>query len=204
MENKLQELTQTLYAEGVQKGEARAREIVAAAEAEAARKTAEAKQQAESLIAIAKKEASELKRKTDAELRLSSQQALLAVKKSVEEAVTAKAFSAPLARAFGDADTLKELLKALLSRWDIRAPGLPALSVLLPENKRAALAEALNAELAAVLASGVTLRFSEEQKNGFQVRSDKDGFRISFTDDDFLLFFKQHLRPLSRACLFGE
>jgi V/A-type H+-transporting ATPase subunit E len=69
MEQKIQELTNKIYQEGVEKGEQRARQLVSEAEAKAASILAEAKAQAEKILLEAQNQAAELKRNTEAELK---------------------------------------------------------------------------------------------------------------------------------------
>ena len=57
---KLEELTNKIYAEGVEKGNAEAKEIVAKAEEQAAQIMAEAKKQAEQCVQAAQQKAAEL------------------------------------------------------------------------------------------------------------------------------------------------
>ena len=57
MQNKLQELTEKIYREGLEKGQAEANQLVTKAKDEAARIVANAKAEAERIIAAARKEA---------------------------------------------------------------------------------------------------------------------------------------------------
>jgi len=204
MEEKLKELTDKLFQEGVEKGQAEAKRVIVRAQDEAKKIIENARNEARALADTSKKEGEEFKRKIESDLKLCSRQVLDSVKKSVEEVVTAGALSGPLTQAFSNPDTLKELLKALLQHWDPASPALPSLTVLLPEAKRVELEKSLRTELASVLDKGVKFEFSQEVKNGFQVFPDNGAYRISFTDQDFLMFFKQQLKPLSRKFLFNE
>ena len=84
----LSELTDKIYAEGVEKGNAEAQQIIAKAQAEAANIVAEAKKQAEALQAQAVAKAAELDKNTRAELRLFAEQSVNALKTEVANLLT--------------------------------------------------------------------------------------------------------------------
>ena len=88
MESKIQELTNKLLAEGVDKGKAEAEKIVAAAKEESANIVADAKQQAEAIVAAAKKDAETLDENTKSELKMYAGQALSALKTEVANVLT--------------------------------------------------------------------------------------------------------------------
>ena len=70
MENKIQELTDKIYREGVEKGNEEAQRLVSEAQAQAEKLIEDAKKQAESILAEAKKSADELNENTKSELKL--------------------------------------------------------------------------------------------------------------------------------------
>ena len=80
MQNKLQELTDKLYNEGLQKGKQEAEQLKANAKNEAAQIIAQAKEQAQEIISKAQADAAELKSKTENDVKMASQQAFSAVK----------------------------------------------------------------------------------------------------------------------------
>ena len=75
MENKIQELTEKIYAEGVEKGNVEAARIVEEAKAQAADIVKKAKAEAEALVATAEKKAVELGENSRSEIKLYGAQA---------------------------------------------------------------------------------------------------------------------------------
>ena len=70
----LSELTNKIYAEGVEKGNAEAQQIVAKAQEEAAAIVAKAQKEADAKVAAAEAKAAELDKNTRAELKLFAEQ----------------------------------------------------------------------------------------------------------------------------------
>ena len=83
MENKIQELTDKIYREGIEKGNEEAQKLIAKAEAEAKQIVEDARKEAEAIVAAAQKSASELSDNTKSELKMFAGQAKNALKSEV-------------------------------------------------------------------------------------------------------------------------
>ena len=70
MENKIQELTDKIYREGVEKGNEEAQRLIDEAQKKAQKLIADAQKEAEGIIANARKSADELTENTKSELKL--------------------------------------------------------------------------------------------------------------------------------------
>ena len=91
MQDKLQELTDRLYNEGLSKGKHDGEELVQKAQAEADRIIAYAKAEAEHIIAQANKEAEEMKTKVTADVKMAATQSIAVTKQEIEKMVVTKA-----------------------------------------------------------------------------------------------------------------
>lgn len=199
METKIQELTDKIYKEGVEKGEEKAKQIVSDAEKKAETIIKEAKEQAEKITAGAKKEAAELKTKTESEIKLSGAQAVSAIKNQIVNVVTAKVINEGTTKSLSDAATIKEFISVVVNNWKIGGDA-PKLEALLPAAKQDELAKAFESGASAALKT----EFTKDIKGGFKIGPADGSFKISLTDADFQEFFKEYLRPRTRAYLFGE
>ena len=88
MENKIQELTDKIYREGVEKGNEEARRLIANAQEEAKKIVEDAHKEAESIIVSSRKSADELTENTKSELKLFAGQAVNALKSEIATMVT--------------------------------------------------------------------------------------------------------------------
>ena len=114
MQNKLQELTEKLYQEGLVKGKAEGEEILAGARKEAAAIIEKAQAEAASIIAKAEKDASDLKAKVDSDLKMASAQCLQATKKDIENLLVGKIEAGKVSETLKDSAFVKEIIKAVL------------------------------------------------------------------------------------------
>lgn len=90
MDTKIQELTDKIYKEGVEKGNEEAGRIIADANAQKQAILTEAEAEAKRIVAQAEKQAAELKKNTEAELKLFATQSVEALKSEVVNLITGK------------------------------------------------------------------------------------------------------------------
>ena len=184
---KLQELTEKIYREGVEKGRAEAARLVEEAKAEAARIVAEAETKAAETEAAGRKAAEELDKNTRNELKLYTAQALNALKSEITNILTDKITKE--AASAGDKDFLGQFAVALAEKWVSDEPVVIS----------AADADALKAYFAkkakALLDKGVSIEKVNGKDTVISV-SPKDGsYRVDFGEAQFEAYFKNFLRP---------
>ncbi len=203
MENKLQQLTRTLYAEGLEKGRSEAERLVAEAKAEAQKIVAEAQAEAEAIVKQAEKKALDVEKNSMTEIALAGKQAIAKIKGEIASMIIAKTTSEGVKAATMDAAFIKEMLIAVAKNWDGAASGKVELKALLPEKERAALDASFAAAAKELLAAGVEVGYSADVKNGFKVGQKNGGYYISFSDEDFDALMKEYLREKVAELLYA-
>ena len=114
---KIQELTDKIRREGVEKGQEEAAQIIAQAKEQAAKIVADAKVQAEAIAAQAKKAAAELDQNTKSELKLYMGQAINALKSEITNIVSDKVVAESVKKLTDDKDFLGKFAVALATEW---------------------------------------------------------------------------------------
>lgn len=199
MQNKLQELTDQLYNEGLAKGREEGERLLEEARSQAARTLEDARGEAADIIARAEKSAADLRSKAEADVRMASAQALQATRKSIEDLIVTKAAGqAPVA----DPEFLKEIIRAVAEKFS--ATEGTDIALVLPESLQAKLEPWVKAELAKELASPVEVSFSKKFSGGFTIGPSDGSYYISFSDKTFNELIAEYLRPVTRKLLFGE
>ncbi len=117
MENKIQELTEKLLKDGVEKGNAEAEKIIAAANEKAAQIVADAKAQAEEIEAAAKKNTQGMEENMKSEIKMYAAQALNALKSEITDVVGDKVVKAAAADIAGNKDFMNEFMLKLAEKW---------------------------------------------------------------------------------------
>ena len=199
MQDKLQELTDRLYNEGLNKGKEEGERILLEARKKADEITASAKEEADRIIAEAQKQAEELKSKVASDLKTASAQCLQATRQDVENVLS----EVKTRETLSDPDFLKKLITAV-------AEGLSAgqqardLDLVLPETLRDSLESWVQGELSAKLKSSVSASFSKKVAGGFTIAPRGDGWYLSVTDESFDAVIREYLRPVTRKLIFGK
>ena len=201
MQNKLQELTEKLYAEGLSKGKQEGEEILAKAKVQADEIVAKAHAEAAAIVAAAKKDAEDLKTKVESDVKMAASQSVAATKKDIETLVVAKMTETEVKNALTSADFVKEVVLAVAKGFNTEES--VDLEVVLPEALKKDLEGFVAKELANALKGNVEASFSKKVAGGFTIGPKDGGYFISFTDETFNALISEYLRPATKKLLFG-
>ena len=202
MENKLQELTDKLYKEGLSKGKEEGEAILAKANEKAAEIIEEAKKQAESILKKAQKDAADYKTKVEGDVKMAAVQSIQATRKDIENLMVGRMTDKQVSSTLSSADFVKEIIKAVAEKFN--AEEAVDLNIVLPESLRKELEPFVSGELANILKGGVTAEFSKKVAGGFTIGPKDGSYFISLTDETFKSLIGDYLRPATRKILFGE
>ncbi|MCM1108741.1 MAG: hypothetical protein NC388_06760 [Clostridium sp.] len=193
---KIQELTDKLYREGVEKGNAEGQRLVEEAKVQAAKIVADAKAQAEQIVADARKDAGNLAANTKSELKLYAGQALSALKTEVANVITANTVNDAVGKLMADKDFLGELMVVMTRNW--ASGDAPVIST--------ADAEGLKAYFAAhakdLLDKGVKIEKVNGKSTSFSISPADGSYKVNFGEPEFVAYFKEFLRPQLVEMLF--
>ena len=201
MQNKLQELTEKLYAEGLSKGKQEGEEFLAKAKVQAEDIVAKAHAEAAAILAAANKEAEDLKSKVEGDLKMAANQCVAATKNDIETLIVTKMTETEVKNALTSAEFVKELILAVAKGFNAEEP--VDLEVVLPETLKKDLEGFVASELGKTLKCEVNASFSKKVAGGFTIAPKDGGYFISFTEDTFNALISEYLRPATKKLLFG-
>lgn len=202
MNSKIQQLTETIYNEGIQKAREEADALISEARKKASAIEQNAQKEADKLMAETNKKAQELKKQMDSEIRMTLNQAISALKQEIASVITMKVIQPPAKELFSDKDFLKNLIINVVKGW-IEKEGYD-MKVILPEKEREQMVTFFKNNLAEEMNKGLNISFSQQMKSGFKIGPSDESYLISFTDEDFSNFLKSYLRPKTSHLLFDE
>ena len=200
--DKLQELTEKLYNEGLAKGKQEGEALLEKAREEAAQIVKKAQEEAQDIIAGAKKEADSYRTKVEGDVRMASQSALLTTRSAIENLLVAEATEKGVKDALSQEEYLKGIISAVARNFSAQEPA--DIALVLPENLKAALEPYIKDELAKTVGKGVEATFSKKIGAGFKIGPKDGSYFISLTDESFQALIGEYLRPATRKILFGE
>jgi len=198
--DKLQELTQKLYEQGLSKGKEEGEALLSQAHKEADELIKKAQEEAAAIIENAKKEAAGYKTKVEGDVKMASTQALQATRAGIENMVVAKAV-APVKEQLSGAAFLKEIILTVAKNFN--AQESTDLALVLPEKLQKELEPFVKGELAQTLGKGVEASFSKKMAGGFKIGPKDGSYFISLTDEAFQDLIGEYLRPATKKILFG-
>ena len=203
MENKLQQLTEKLYNEGLSKGRQDADDLVSKAKKESQQIVADANSVAAGIIADAQKQADELRANTENEIRLASSQMISSLRQQIGKMIISEVITPQVSGAWKDGSFVKELIVEAVKAWNPASED-NSLQVILPQGKEQELDWQVKEAVGAKIAAGVDIVTDSRVKVPFRIAPGTGGYYISFTDADFDALFKAYIRPKVSKLLFGD
>ena len=204
MEDKIQQLTDKIYKEGVEKAR-----VDAAAILEDARLTAEkmietSKAQADEIRQKTEKDLAEIKINTEAELRLAGEQMIRMLKQKVADMITLQVSEAPVQNVLKDDDFIKSILLSVITHWKSSDGADEKLYLRLSEKTKTDTFHYLEKKIREIIGESFRIDLSQRSASGFSIGPDGGNYRISFTEAEFTDFFKRFLRPGTKKILFNN
>lgn len=196
MNTTLQELTDKLYAEGVEKGKQQADALVLAAQNKADSIVSEAEAQAQAIIAEAQRKAAELDKNTRSELKLFADQAVSALKTEVANLLSDKLASDSIKAATADPAFMQKIIA------DLAASMAKDGEVVIEAKDAKALEQYFAANAKGLLQKGVKITEVKGIRTDFTIAPQKGGYKLAFGEQEFVAYFKEFLRPQLVELLF--
>ncbi len=204
MDNKLQELTARLYEEGLSKGRSDAEKMIAEAREKADAILREARERAQETIDDAGCQADEIRRNTMTEVSLAGRQAVEALRRSLTDLVVMRVVEKPVHEAVLDAAFVKDMLLTAAASWRRDGQGKVELTAMLPADWQKKLDGETEAAVAAILADGVEVGYSDKVRSGFRLGPRDGGYYIGFGEEEFRALITEYLKDKVARMLYGE
>jgi V/A-type H+-transporting ATPase subunit E len=204
MNESIQQLTEKIYQEGIEKAQRQAKEIIDEATKKGLAVVDHAEAKAKQIIESAERRALELKIKTETEMRLSARNAMVKLKQQITDLVIYRLTHEPVLAATQDTVFLQTLIGKLMDSWLTHLGKEGRLQVLLPATEYKQYRNYLEERSADLLKAGISVEFVGSIRCGFQVNAVDQGFKINFTDEDFEHYFSAFARPRIYKLLFGK
>ena len=196
MENKIQELTDKIYREGVEKGNEEAQRLVSNAREEAAKILEEARKEADAIVAAARKSAAETAENTQSEIKLFAGQAVNALKTEVASLLTNQVVSKAVKDFVADKDYLNKFIVSLATQWTANE------AIVISTADAEGLKKYFATNAKAVLDKGVKIEQVNGNKTLFTISPADGSYKVNFGEEEFENYFKDFLRPQLVEMLF--
>ncbi len=196
MENKIQELTDRIYREGVEKGNEEAQKIIAQSQEEAKKIVNDAQREADALLAAAQKSAKDLEDNTKSELKLFASQAVNALKSEISSLITDKIVADSVDGFIKDKNYFNSFVVSLASKWSVDEP------IVISTSDAENLKKYFEAKAKTLLDKGVEIKQVNGIKTLFSISPADGSYKVNFGEEEFMNYFKEFLRPQIVEMLF--
>ena len=193
---KIQELTEKILREGVEKGRVEADRIIQQAKEQAEQILQEARQQAEEITVLAQKKAVETAANTRSELKMYTDQALNALKSEVTNILTDNVVKEAVAGLSASPDFLGQFAVALAEKWSANEP------IVISSSEADSLKAYFAAKVKALLDKGVTINKVNGKDTLLTIAPADGSYKVNFGKEEFETYFKNFLRPQLIEMLF--
>jgi V/A-type H+-transporting ATPase subunit E len=197
--NNIENLTQKIYQEGVEKANQEADDILQKAKDEAAQIVEKAKKEADDIKKSAEDDAAQLKRNTEAEIKLSAQQAVSQLKQNIKELLSGKILGESTGKLFADADFLKQIILETIKNWKQDEGVELYLSEDLQEKLGDAFENSIRKEV-----KNLEVKPNSRLEKGFRISQEGNAYQITFTEKDFEAFFSPLLKERAQKIVFEK
>ena len=202
MQNKLQELTDKLYNEGLAKGKQEAGNLLEQARQQADEIIAQANAKAAQILDDARREAEDLKVRVEGDVKMASNQTMSALRQQIAQMIETKTVGGAIDATLADGKFMGKLLETIAGAFN--AGGAQAsLDVTLPEAMKGSLDSFLKQNISSELAKGMSFSFSDDIDGGFRIAPKDGGYYVDFSDESFKALLGEYLRPATKKILFG-
>lgn len=202
MTDKIQEITEKIYNEGVIKAQADADRIISDARTKADEIIHLAQKSHDDIISEAKKKADELTQKTETEIQMAARQFISSLKQKITEIVTTAQIATPVKGALNDVDFVKKIILTTLNNWSNVKTADLSLKVLLPEKDEKEFSAFFDSKINEILNMGIDVSFDPKLERGFKIGPQDGSYILSFTDNDFENYFKSYFKDRTKRLLF--
>lgn len=196
MENKIQELTDKIYREGVEKGNEEAQRLISNAREEAAKIVEEARKEAESILVAARKSAAETAENTQSEIKLFAGQAVNALKSEITSLLNNQVVTEAVKGFIADKEYLNKFIVSLAAQWSVNEP------IVISTSDAESLKKYFAVNAKTLLDKGVKIEQVNGTKALFTISPADGSYKVNFGEEEFENYFKDFLRPQLVEMLF--
>ncbi|MDD6211178.1 MAG: hypothetical protein PUB21_11310 [Bacteroidales bacterium] len=196
MDTKIQELTEKLYQEGVEKGNQEAARLIQEAKTQSAAIIKDAEEKANAVLADAAKKAAEQKKNVESELKLFAGQSVEALKSEIANLITDKIVSSDVKSIVSDQAFLQEFIVKLATQW------LEKENLVIQTADAEALKSYFMTHAKELMDKGIKIEKVNGKPASFVLLPEDGSYKITFGEDQFIAYFKEFLRPRLVEMLF--
>ena len=189
MDTKIQELTEKIYQEGVEKGNREAESIIAEANAKKQSILNEAEAEAKKILANAERQILEAKKNTDSELKISANHLVDSLKKEIVELIVGKIIDDSIKPVIADKTFIRSIILEMAKSWAKNE------ALIIQSADAHELQKYFEGNAKELLNKGLRIESIAGKETSFTIQLADGSYKINFGEEEFELLFKELMRP---------
>lgn len=200
MENKIQELAEKIYKDGVAKAQSEADDIIAKAERLSKEVVEQAREKAAQIVSSATEESERLRNQSVTEVRDMVHSAEEALKTKITDLINSQAVNASIDETFAKPETLYKVVLEMAQH--ALKGGTNSLEISTSDAK--GIEEYIRAKAQSLLQSSVTIKEVAGKATSFDISSEEWNYKINVSKEAFSKYFTEFMRPRMHQILFSN
>lgn len=200
----IEKLTEKIYKEGVVKARREADEIISNAKQQKSSIIDEARSQAKAILEKTKKESDELKSMVEADLQMAAQKSMAVVRQKISGLISSSIAEESSMAVTSDKDFLADVLMKIVDKWSSSDHTTDSLLLKLSKADKESLGRYFAGKMKDKLKNKIIIEADSKIRAGFVITPADSSFRIGFTDQDFIEFFKFFIQIRIKEILFKK
>jgi V/A-type H+/Na+-transporting ATPase subunit E len=203
-DDKLKNLTQKLYLEGVERGKKAGDDYLTKARSEAQKTVTEAQEKAKKILQDATTEAANIKKRVELEISLTSNQILNRIKEEITQIIALPRTTQVVREALADQDFIKKMIIAVIQKWDLSSAGPIDLKIALPDSLQKDLETFIKKECHAQMNRGLEITFDRTLSHGMRLGPKDSSYQIELSESGLVNLMSTYIKPFTRNILFKD
>lgn len=198
----LKSLIEKVHDEGIEKAKGEAEHIIDEAKQQSAQLLKETEQRIAKMEEKSLNEVNRIRESLNSELKAVAQQSISTIKNELAAVISSGVISQGISEVLHEKEFLQKIILVVLQKWNISDSHIQ-LELLLNEIDQVQLKDFFEQKIKKELATELEIVIDNKIKSGFKIAVKNENYYVSFSEEDFEIFFKSYLRKKTLEWIYG-
>lgn len=198
----LKSLIEKVHDEGIEKAKGEAEHIIDEAKQQSAQLLKETEQRIAKMEEKSLNEVNRIRESLNSELKAVAQQSISTIKNELAAVISSGVISQGISEVLHEKEFLQKIILVVLQKWNISDSHIQ-LELLLNEIDQVQLKDLFEQKIKKELATELEIVIDNKIKSGFKIAVKNENYYVSFSEEDFEIFFKSYLRKKTLEWIYG-
>ena len=198
----LKSLIEKVHDEGIEKAKGEAEHIIDEAKQQSAQLLKETEQRIAKMEEKSSNEVNRIRENLNSELKAVAQKTVSTIKEELAIVLTSRIATQGISDALNEKEFLQKIIFTVLQKWNPADTNLQ-FEVLLNKDDELQLRDFFENRIKKELATELEIVIDNKIESGFKIAVKNENYYVSFSGEDFEIFFKSYLRKKTLEWIYG-